>query len=496
MIHRACILALVLIFGGNVQGAILLPSAGKSLMIIGQDLESEWLYVTSGLFPDPAGVTTYLSFYDLLNPSFPQFGALGEDAEGNVLSYDVNWGAGPLHCHNAAHGYPYSTLQVGLNIAEGNNGTIWHPDGLTQIADGNRDAEIVRLATFFNALENIPVYLRIGYEFDGRWNDGFENHSLYIAAYRRIVDVLDTHGVDNVAYVWHSCTSPIDDLIEGYREDPMDWYPGDDYVDWIGISWFLLPDELPPLGGNPATQRELADEMLTIARSLGKPAMIAESTPQGYHISQGMNANISILWDGPAGENVVSKTSEEIWNEWYATFFDYIHANSDVIRAVSYINCHWDSQPMWGPPYSSGFWGDTRVQADAAITEFWLSELSDDLWLHGSPELFDLLLNTSTDVDTESGPLRLHVSQPLPNPSPGISTVHFSIRSSEYVEAVVFDVRGRRVKTLISEQLVPGNHSARWDGKGAEGKRMPAGSYLLLLRTDAGLTSRKLILLD
>jgi len=36
-----------------------------------------------------------------------------------------------------------------------------------------------------------------------------------------------------------------------------------------------------------------------------------------------------------------------IWNDWYVPFFDFIHADNDVICAVAYINVDWDSQSMW-----------------------------------------------------------------------------------------------------------------------------------------------------
>jgi hypothetical protein len=62
-------------------------------------------------------------------------------------------------------------------------------------------------------------------------------------------------------------------------------------------------------------------------------------------------------------------TSDEIWAHWYAPLFELMAANGDVIRALAYINADWDSQPMWGPPYKDGFWGDTRLEADEAVAE-------------------------------------------------------------------------------------------------------------------------------
>ena len=379
--------------GGSGVSGKFVPSDGRTLMIIGQDLASVTNYVNSNNFPTPSGVTTYIAFYDILN-SGAGFGAIGVDNNITPVGSqgDLDWGGGPLNAHSAAVGWPESTLQIGLNMAEGNNGNFWCQGCLAQIGSGQRDNEIIKMANFFKSIDTTPVYLRIGYEFDGTWNDGYSNRQNYINAYRRIVDILRQENVTNVAYVWQSSASPIDDILEGSRENIADWYPGDNYVDWVALSWFLLPNENPPVGGNPATQLSLADEVVNFGRNKGKPVMIAESTPQGYDIGTGQNCNISPVWDGDSGQGCVGKSASQIWNEWFVPFFTYIRDNDDVIKAVSYINADWDTQGLWAPPYSQGFWGDTRVEANGTITNNWNNELNDTgFWINGSSSLFQSL---------------------------------------------------------------------------------------------------------
>ncbi len=72
--------------------------------------------------------------------------------------------------------------------------------------------------------------------------------------------------------------SPIDDSIEGRRENIRDWYSCDDYVDWMGLSWFLPADDVRQ---KTPSQRELADEVLDFASFKNKPVMIAETAPLG-----------------------------------------------------------------------------------------------------------------------------------------------------------------------------------------------------------------------
>jgi len=348
-------------------------SQKKVKLFIGQDLKSIRDYVSTGRYPAPVGVTTYVSFYNVLNAGSPAYGGLGLDSRGYPTDMSIDWGAGPLNALALAREYPKATLNIGLNIAEGNQSTVWVSGGLKAISEGKYDREIYRLANFFKSINN-PILLRIGYEFDGVWNRSYENTRQYINAYRHIVDTLRAKRVSKVAFVWQASASPIDDIIESKHEDIRAWYPGDEYVDWMGLSWFLPPNKVVK---SSKTQQQLANEVIRFARIKRKPVIIAEASPQGYDIGAMTQANISPLWDGTSGEGLRQMNENQVWKDWFMPFFDYIRNNADVIKAVSYINADWDSQGLWSAPYPNGYWGDSRVQGNIGISRRWLLEISD-----------------------------------------------------------------------------------------------------------------------
>ncbi|MGB2965121.1 MAG: hypothetical protein WBB69_14165 [Anaerolineales bacterium] len=78
------------------------------------------------------------------------------------------------------------------------------------------------------------------------------------------------------------------------------------------------------------------------------------------------------------GQQYEERTTEQIWEEWYEPYFSFVVNNKDVIRAVVYINTYWDSQALWGKPYPTGYWGDSRVQANKIIPECWLEAINQD----------------------------------------------------------------------------------------------------------------------
>ena len=289
--------------------------APERTYIIGQDLDALRGYHASNCCIQADGTTAYLSLYRLRDPS--DFGGIGYDLDGNTLLPEASWGSGAVGARQSVFEFGVDHLAIGLFIAENDN-----PGGLSEIANGTfRCAEIDRLSELIKSVPG-QVFLRIGYEFDGTWNAGQDNHQNYIAAYRHIVDQLREDGVTNALYVWHGSASIADDLIERRHEDIEDWYPGTDYVDWMGVSWFSVPTEAPSVEGayDAKLPLELANEILEFARSEGKPILIAEAAPQGFDLTEGFRANVTPIYDGPSRENIRTLSSEQIWDVWFAAF--------------------------------------------------------------------------------------------------------------------------------------------------------------------------------
>jgi len=331
-------------------------------LIIGQDLGAIRGYMSAECCPTPDGLTAYVDFFDILTPN--DFGGLGLDAAGNATDLEFAWGAGPGSVYKTATEFGVDGLAIGLSITENE-----HPGKLDGLVAGEFDAEIEQLAKLFSMIPG-PVYLRIGYEFDGAWNHGYENSDRYTRAFQRIVDLVRAKGSDNVQFVWQGAAAVVDEIIDGGHEDIRQWYPGDDYVDWMGLSWFMNPNETIQVASPayvPPTPLEMSNEILEYARERGKPVMIAEASPQAMDLKNRFIADHAGIWDGAPAGNRINMTDEEIWDHWFGPLFQLMNDNDDVIRALAYINVNWDAQAMWGPPYESGFWGDTRLEVNDEI---------------------------------------------------------------------------------------------------------------------------------
>ena len=83
--------------------------------------------------------------------------------------------------------------------------------------------------------------------------------------------------------------------------------------------------------------------------------------------------------------------------------------------------------------------------------------------------------------------------QIYPNPFNPETTISFSLttESTENTEINVYNIRGQKVKQLISDQLSAGQHKAVWNGKDMNGKSVSTGIYLFELKSDGKIQKIK-----
>ena len=82
-----------------------------------------------------------------------------------------------------------------------------------------------------------------------------------------------------------------------------------------------------------------------------------------------------------------------------------------------------------------------------------------------------------------------------PNPGTGLTAIRFVTRSRGSVRASVYDIGGRSVRALSDGILDAGGHDLLWDGRGENGRALPAGSYLVRVSTTEESRTARIVLL-
>ena len=82
-----------------------------------------------------------------------------------------------------------------------------------------------------------------------------------------------------------------------------------------------------------------------------------------------------------------------------------------------------------------------------------------------------------------------------PNPFNPTTTISFSIPEEEIVELSVYNIKGQKIKSLLNNQIVEGEHSIVWNGEDDSGKKVGSGVYLYKLKVNGRIEAVKKCLL-
>ena len=99
-------------------------------------------------------------------------------------------------------------------------------------------------------------------------------------------------------------------------------------------------------------------------------------------------------------------------------------------------------------------------------------------------------------LDTEmpiTPDVRSQLAPVTPNPARPHATLAFTLAEAADVELAVYDVRGRRVATLVNGLEAAGHHQVVWDGRTEAGSLAKSGAYFVRLKTGSEVQTRKIM---
>ncbi|MET8452473.1 glycosyl hydrolase [Streptomyces sp. NPDC005209] len=149
----------------------------------------------------------------------------------NLIEYYAGWGDG-----FDASGVRRAWAEGALTLMS------WEPfdTPIADIAAGKSEAYIKKYATAVRKL-NLPVVIDFADEFNGhweKWGTQSTTPAQYVAAWRHIHKTFLDAGASNVIWAWApNIVNPVPDV----RLKP--YYPGDAYVDWIGLVGYFTTGE-------------------------------------------------------------------------------------------------------------------------------------------------------------------------------------------------------------------------------------------------------------
>ena len=152
----------------------------------------------------------------------------------------------------------------------------------------------------------------------------------------------------------------------------------------------------------------------------------------------------------------------------------------------------------------SGTFGTVTVAVTVALNTSEFGSGPQVIWLRGRDAAgnwgpaarLDVLANDlGVLAVNEHGPVDF-LAPASPNPSSGTALVNFGLERTGEVRLELFDLAGRRVRTLASGAMTAGPHAARWDGRDDDARSVSAGVYFVRLVTPTRTYHERIVRLD
>jgi flagellar hook assembly protein FlgD len=86
-------------------------------------------------------------------------------------------------------------------------------------------------------------------------------------------------------------------------------------------------------------------------------------------------------------------------------------------------------------------------------------------------------LTDINDKTPESIPASFQLNQNYPNPFNPSTKIKFSVPKQSSIRIIIYDLLGRRVKTLLDEERPAGNYTVQWNGENEFNNKVSSGIY-------------------
>jgi hypothetical protein len=98
-------------------------------------------------------------------------------------------------------------------------------------------------------------------------------------------------------------------------------------------------------------------------------------------------------------------------------------------------------------------------------------------------------------VETQSTPAAFVLAQSYPNPFNSSTVIRYELATDGPISLVVYDVLGRRVRTLIDGIARAGTYTAVWNATNDEGQNTASGLYFYRLQAGGNSETRRMALI-
>ncbi len=242
------------------------------------------------------------------------------------------------------------------------------------------------------------------------------------------------------------------------------------------------------------------DEWQTIAFEVENTGSYTWSVPAEYHPQARLRVTL-VSRGNKAGESIVPVSIELTVPTRLKSFDVSIEDGAAVLRWETTLETGLEGFAIVRSESETGHYADITEVVSSGSATGGTYEVRDD-GVSGNRSYWYKLREVSEDgLGAEYGPYSVtyrvtnSLSQNHPNPFNPTTTIAYSIAADDEVHLLIYDVAGRKVKTLVHERQEADLYKVVWDGSNDAGTRVASGVYFYQLVAGKFTQTKKMVLL-
>ena len=137
---------------------------------------------------------------------------------------------------------------------------------------------------------------------------------------------------------------------------------------------------------------------------------------------------------------------------------------------------------------------------NATQRDLYITDINGNLVFHenitsGIPDNFIDQLQILLDVARDNYPETFRIYQNYPNPFNPNTLIRYDLEQESFVNIVIHNMLGKRVKTLVNSFQSAGSKSISWDATNEKSESIPAGLYFFKIKVNQQIHIKKMTLL-
>ena len=120
---------------------------------------------------------------------------------------------------------------------------------------------------------------------------------------------------------------------------------------------------------------------------------------------------------------------------------------------------------------------------------------SDGFIVGSNDNIPNTLVVGTLSIDEDLVPNVFALHQNYPNPFNPTTQIRYDLPEDQFVSITIYDVMGRKIRSLMNTNQDAGYHTIRWDARNDMGEVISAGMYIYTIQAGEFRSTKKMVLL-